>query len=212
MTRAVEQGSRYPGVFIHQTALVAADAIGAGTRIWAFCNLLPGARVGRDCQLCDRVFIEGGATLGDRVTVKCGVSVWAGITLEHGVFVGPGAMFTNDPHPRSGRHLGEYPRTTVGRFASLGAGSILLPGIRVGVYALVGAGAVVTRDVPDHALVVGNPARRVGWVCVCGERLPAEEEATVRCDACGRRYRTGVDGPTMIEGNDNPDDRVTDGE
>ena len=99
--------ARYPGVMIHDTALVAADEIGAGTRIWAFCNLLPGSRVGRDCQICDRVFVENGAVLGDRVTVKCGVSIWDGITLEDGGFVGPGVMFTNDPYPRSVRHLAQ---------------------------------------------------------------------------------------------------------
>jgi acetyltransferase-like isoleucine patch superfamily enzyme len=122
----------YPGVFIHETAIVASDSIGAGTRVWAFCNLLPGSRIGADCQICDRVFIENGASLGNGVTVKCGVSIWTGITIEDGVFVGPDVVFTNDPRPRSRRHLPSYPQTLVRRHASLGGGAVLLPGITIG--------------------------------------------------------------------------------
>jgi UDP-2-acetamido-3-amino-2,3-dideoxy-glucuronate N-acetyltransferase len=180
----------YPDVFIHETAIVKSDAIGAGTRVWAFCNLLPGSVLGADCQICDRVFIENGATLGDRVTVKCGVSIWTGITLEDDVFVGPGVVFTNDPRPRSRQHLPSYPETRVRRWASLGAGSILLPGITIGEYALVGAGAVVTKDVPSFALVVGNPARRIGWVCVCAARLSGPT-----CAECGRAFEYTADAP-----------------
>ena len=147
---------------IHPTALVASRSVGEGTRIWAFCNVLPGAVIGRDCNICDRCFIENDVVLGDRVTVKCGVSLYDGLRLEDDVFVGPDVTFTNDPRPRSGVQLPEYPRTLIRAGASLGAGSVILPGITVGRWALVGAGSVVTRDIPDFALVYGNPARRPG--------------------------------------------------
>lgn len=190
----------YPGVFVHETAIVKSDAIGAGTRVWAYCNLLPGSRIGADCQICDRVFIENGVILGDRVTVKCGVSLWTGVTIEDGVFIGPAAVFTNDPHPRSQRHIASYPETRVRRYASLGAGSVLLPGLTIGEYALVGAGAVVTRDVPPFALVVGNPARRVGWVCVCATRLRGGT-----CAECGRMFEFSEDAPPrLLSGSEDP--------
>jgi len=197
--RSRNRASRYPGVFIHPTALVESDSVGEGTRIWAFCNLLEGSTIGKDCQICDRVFIENGATLGDRVTVKCGVSIWTGITIEDGVFVGPDVVFTNDPRPRSGRHLGRYPETRICRYASLGGGAIILPGLTVGEYALVGSGAVVTRDVPPHALVLGNPARQNGWVCVCGATLDGTS-----CKTCGRRYEMLKRGPRLIGGSPDP--------
>jgi acetyltransferase-like isoleucine patch superfamily enzyme len=195
------QRHQYPGVFTHETALVASSQIGAGTKIWAYCNLLEGSRVGRDCQICDRVFLEDGATLGNRVTVKCGVSIWKGISVEDDVFIGPGVMFTNDRFPRSRRHLAEHPQTVIGRYASLCAGAVLLPGIRVGSYALVGAGAVVTRDVPDFGLVYGNPARQHGWVCVCGARLDSAGPALVCQQACGRAYVLEANGPVLVQGN-----------
>ena len=191
---------RYPNVFIHETAIVNSDAIGAGTRIWAFCNLLPGSRLGAECQICDRVFIENGVVIGDGVTVKCGVSIWTGVIIEDGVVVGPDVVFTNDPHPRAGRHLARYPETRVRRYASLGAGSVLLPGITIGEYALTGAGAVVTSDVESFALVIGNPARRVGWVCVCAARLRGPV-----CEECGRTFEYDENTPPrLISGSDNP--------
>jgi UDP-2-acetamido-3-amino-2,3-dideoxy-glucuronate N-acetyltransferase len=206
-----EASGRYPGVYLHPTALVEADSIGPGTRVWVFCNLMAGSRIGAGCQICDRCFVEKGAVLGDGVTLKCGVSVWDGITLEEGVFVGPGVMFTNDPRPRSGRHLAEYPRTVVERFASLGAGCIILPGLRVGHHAMIAAGAVVTRDVPAFALVAGNPARRVGWVCVCGGRIREEAGAASACGDCGRRFRWAGSGPLLAAGSDDPRGGAGDG-
>lgn len=179
-------------IAIHPTALVASKQIGEGTRIWAFVNVLEGARIGRECNICDRCFLENDVVLGDRVTVKCGVSLYDGLALEDDVFVGPGVIFSNDPRPRSGRHLEAYPATRVRRGASLGAGAILLPGITVGRFAMVGAGALVTRDVPDFALVYGSPARIHGHVCRCGKTLRFDGGAAT-C-SCGGRYTLGPGG------------------
>ena len=145
--------------FQHSTAIVESEKIGDGTRIWAFVHILRGAVIGKDCNICDGVFIETDVEIGDRVTIKCGVQLWDGIGLEDDVFVGPNVSFTNDPFPRSRQWLDEYPRTVICHGASLGAGSVILPGIRVGENAMVGAGSVVTKDVPANVVVVGNPAR-----------------------------------------------------
>jgi acetyltransferase-like isoleucine patch superfamily enzyme len=174
-------------ISIHPTALVASRQIGEGTRIWAFVNILAGARIGRDCNICDRCFIENDVVLGDRVTVKCGISIYDGVVLEDDVFVGPDVTFSNDLRPRSRQHLSDHPRTLVQTGASLGAGAILLPGITIGRFAMVGAGALVTRDVSDHTLVYGSPARMHGHVSRCGNGLRFEDGAAA-C-ACGRRYR-----------------------
>jgi len=178
----------------HPTALVASKAIGDGTRIWAFVNILAGARIGRDCNICDRCFIENDVVLGDRVTVKCGVSLYDGLTLEDDVFVGPDVTFANDPRPRSGRHLDRYPATRVREGASLGAGAILLPGVTVGRFAMVGAGALVTRDVPDYSLAYGSPARVHGHVGRCGSTLRFDDGSGSATCSCGRRYARGEDG------------------
>src|SRR4051812_38198505 len=150
-------------VFVHPQGLCESAEVGAGTRVWAFAHVLEGARVGAECNICDGVFVEGGAVVGDRVTVKCGVQLWDGVELEDDVFVGPNATFTNDPMPRSRRWLESYPRTVVRAGASIGANATILPGIEIGRGAMVGAGAVVTRSVPPHAIVVGNPARIHGY-------------------------------------------------
>ena len=151
--------------FIHPAALVEPGAVvGGGTRVWAFAHILPGAVVGRDCNICDHVFIEQDARIGNRVTVKPGVQLWLGVTVEDDVFVGPNATFTNDLFPRSRDYPPERPRTLVRRRASIGANATILAGTVVGTNAMVGAGAVVTRDVPPNAIVAGNPARIVGYV------------------------------------------------
>ncbi len=145
--------------FKHAKALVESKAIGARTRIWAFTHILKGARLGKDCNICDHVFIENDVVLGDRVTVKCGVQLWDGLRVEDDVFIGPNATFTNDPHPRSKRHLSRYPVTRLEKGCSIGANATLLPGITIGRGAMVGAGAVVTRDVRARTLVTGSPAK-----------------------------------------------------
>lgn len=151
--------------FVHPHAIVETGAsIGTGSRIWAFAHVLAGARVGANCNLCDHVLVEGGVTIGDRVTLKSGVYLWDGIYVEDDVFIGPNATFTNDRFPRSGRRPAEYARCLVKCGASIGANATILPGITIGAGAMVGAGAVVTRDVPAHAIVVGNPARITGYV------------------------------------------------
>src|ERR1700736_3377799 len=150
--------------FQHSAAIVETDRIGDGTRVWAFAHILPGARIGADCNICDHTFLENDVVVGDRVTVKCGVQLWDGVTLEDDVFVGPNATFTNDAFPRSGQHQETVSRTLVRRGASIGANATILPGITIGERAMVGSGSVVTRDVPPDAIVGGNPARIFGYV------------------------------------------------
>ena len=150
--------------FIHEQAIVEPGAlIGAKTRVWAFAHILPGARVGEDCNICDHCFIEGAAVVGNRVTVKCGVQLWTGVVLEDDVFVGPNVAFANDPFPRSKRHPEKFATTLVRQGASIGANATILPGVVIGRNAMVGAGAVVTKDVPANAIVVGNPAYIKGY-------------------------------------------------
>lgn len=171
--------------FVHERGLCESDAVGPGTRIWAFAHVMKGAVVGAGCNVCDHAFVEGGARLGDRVTLKNAVLVWDGVTLEDDVFVGPNAVFTNVTRPRVGFKRGReaFEQTLVRRGATIGANATIVCGVTVGERAFVGAGALVHRDVPARALVVGNPARRIGWVCDCGEKLPA----SLAC-GCGRAY------------------------
>jgi UDP-2-acetamido-3-amino-2,3-dideoxy-glucuronate N-acetyltransferase len=180
-------------VFIHPNALVERGArLGDRTRIWAFAHVLPGAQIGSDCNVCDSVFIENDVVVGDRVTVKCGVQLWDGLRIEDDAFIGPNATFTNDLLPRSKQHSQEFPKTTICKGASIGANATVLPGRKIGAWAMVGAGSVVTRDVPDFALVTGNPARLAGWVCRCGQKLGSFAGGAVSC-SCGRAYRIIAD-------------------
>ncbi|MBM4442827.1 MAG: N-acetyltransferase [Candidatus Rokubacteria bacterium] len=176
-----------PGVYRHPTALVETTAIGDGTRIWAFAHVMDGARVGRRCNIGDQCFVEAGAVIGDDVTVKNGVSVWAHVRVEDGVFLGPNVALTNDRRPRSRAPWTPVP-TVIATGATIGANATIVCGCDIGAYAMIGAGAVVTKPVPPHALVVGNPGRVVGYVCACGERL-LTRGATAQCRACPRRYR-----------------------
>ncbi len=185
---------------VHPRALCESDRVGEGTRIWAFAHVMNGAEAGAACNIGEHVFLERGARVGDRVTIKNGVCLWDGVTIEDDAFIGPGVVFTNDRYPRSPRLEAVQARyahaenwrepTTVGRGASIGAGSILLCGVTIGAFAMIGAGALVTRDVLAHAWMLGRPARRVGWACVCGRKLDAE----LCCEACGRRHRAGAAG------------------
>jgi UDP-2-acetamido-3-amino-2,3-dideoxy-glucuronate N-acetyltransferase len=152
--------------FIHPTSLVSTEKIGEKTKIWAFCNVLSGARIGDDCNINDHVFLENDVIVGNRVTIKCGVQLWDGIELEDDVFVGPNVTFSNDPFPRSKKHLKKYPKTLVKKGASIGSNATILPGIIIGLNSMVGAGAVVTKNVPPNAIVVGNPAKIKGYVNV----------------------------------------------
>ncbi|MBF9222162.1 acyltransferase [Hymenobacter ruricola] len=157
--------------YCHPQALVESTAIGAGTRVWAFAHVLPGATIGTGCNICDHCFVENKVTIGNDVTLKCGVYLWDGIVLENNVFVGPNVVFTNDVRPRSKNAAYALLPTVVQHGASLGANSTILAGITIGRYALTGIGAVVTRDVPAYALVYGNPARQHGWVDEQGDKL-----------------------------------------
>ncbi len=156
----------------------------------AFAHVLPGARVGRNCNICDCAFVEDGATLGDHVTVKNGTLVFRGVTCEEEVFLGPNVLFTNDLRPRAAARVAadDLVRTMVRRGASLGAGTVVVCGIEIGEFAFAAAGSVVTRDVPAHGFVAGNPAVQKGWVCRCGTRL--DDDLT--CTACGEHYTLDV--------------------
>ena len=182
--------------FVHKSALVETAQIGAGTRVWAFVHILKGAVIGANCNIGDHCFMEGGVTVGNDVVIKNGVSLWDGVTIEDRVFVGPNVAFTNDHVPRAKVFHEEYDRVTVKEGASLGANATVVGPRVVGRYALVGAGSVVTKDVPDYGMVVGNPGRWVGWVCRCGTRLEFGEAVETSC-GCGLTYLR--DGATVLE-------------
>lgn len=199
--------SRTSSPRIHPKALVDTVRIGRGTRVWAHAHIMAGALVGRDCNVGEQVFIEGGVTVGNRVTLKNGVMLWRGVVVEDEVFVGPGVIFTNDRNPRSprARDIGQRYhssawclRTRVQRGASLGAGVILLPGVTIGRFAMVGAGAVVTEDVPDHALMLGHPARWCGWVSPAGGKLAFGPNGTAVCPFTRTRWRLACGGIRRI--------------
>jgi UDP-2-acetamido-3-amino-2,3-dideoxy-glucuronate N-acetyltransferase len=178
-----------PDYFVHQSSYVDDGAvIGRGTKIWHFCHVLPGAVIGERCNLGQNVVVMGGTRLGDNVKVQNNVSIYEGVTLEDDVFCGPSCVFTNVVNPRS--HVSrksEYRSTLVRRGASIGANATIICGVTLGEYSFVGAGAVVRSDVPAHAVMVGVPARRVGWICQCGLTLTLQDGAA-RCPGCGAGY------------------------
>lgn len=183
--------------FAHPTALVEAERVGSNTRIWAFCNVQRGAVIGSDCNICDGCFIEENVVIGDRVTVKNGVSLWDGTVVEDDVFIGPNAVFTNDVYPRSRVHHDEPERTLIKEGATIGAGAVVVAGHSVGRHAFVGAGAVVTKNVPDFTMWYGNPAVFVDYVCKCTRRLSFRHgEHQTRC-VCGLSYSL-VDGRAVL--------------
>jgi UDP-2-acetamido-3-amino-2,3-dideoxy-glucuronate N-acetyltransferase len=180
--------------FVHESSYVDEPCeIGEGTKIWHFCHVMKGSKIGRDCNIGQNVVISPAVVLGNNVKIQNNVSVYTGVELEDDVFCGPSMVFTNVVNPRS--HVSrkdEYRRTLVRRGASIGANATIVCGHTIGRYAFIGAGAVVTKDVPDFALALGNPARVAGWVCMCGVRLSLEsslsEGKVVQCGACGASY------------------------
>jgi UDP-2-acetamido-3-amino-2,3-dideoxy-glucuronate N-acetyltransferase len=179
-------------VMVHNNAIVETQSIGPGSRVWAFAHILPGAVIGSDANICDHVFIENDVCIGDRVTIKCGVQIWDGLRIEDDVFIGPNATFTNDLRPRSKQYPDQFLKTYVKRGASIGANATILPGLTIGSNSMVGAGAVVTRNVPPNAIVVGNPAQITGYVDARDGRAEQVEtvaapERSERELACGAR-------------------------
>jgi UDP-2-acetamido-3-amino-2,3-dideoxy-glucuronate N-acetyltransferase len=207
-----------PSARVHATADLEADVtVGPRTSIWHRAQVRVGARIGADCVIGRDAFIDEAVTLGDRVKVQNLALVYHGVTVEDGVFIGPNAILTNDRYPRAITATGELARAedwqvspiTLRHGCSIGAGAVVVAGTDVGRFATVGAGAVVTRDVPDHALVVGNPARRLGWVCACGNRLSAATgkpapatpgpDDELLCTVCERRFLYIPDAETIRE-------------
>ncbi|MEM9073184.1 MAG: acyltransferase [Myxococcota bacterium] len=183
--------SELADVFVHETAVVDEGAvIGRGTKVWHFVHICGGAKVGERCVLGQNVFVGPGVVLGNGVKVQNNVSLYAGVEVEDDVFLGPSCVLTNVNNPRAHvERKDEFRPTRLRKGCTIGANATVVCGHEVGNYAFVGAGAVVTRDVAPYALVVGTPARRLGWVCRCGERLPSGE--AVACARCGRRYQIG---------------------
>ena len=186
-----------PTARIHATADLEADvSVGAGTSIWHRSQIRDGARIGAECVIGRDVFIDEGVRLGDRVKVQNLALVYHGVTVEDGVFIGPNAILTNDRYPRAITATGELARAddwtvspiTLRYGCSIGAGAVVVAGIDVGRFATIGAGSVVTRPVPDHALAVGSPARRIGWVCACGQRLVGDDGSPARADHRGAAH------------------------
>ncbi len=173
-------------VYIHPKALVETDQIGPRTRVWAFAHIMKGAVIGSDCNICDHSFVESSVRIGNRVKIKNGVAVWEKVTIEDDVFLGPYCVLTNDFNPRAAIAKGSdgLLPTLVKKGATIGANATVVCGITIGEYAFIAAGAVVTRDVPSYALVVGVPAKLTGYVCQCGEKINFELACT-----CGRKYQ-----------------------
>lgn len=188
-------------VFVHEKAMCESDTVGAGTRIWAHAHVMKGAVVGEGCNIGEGSFVETGAVLGNHCTVKNGVSVWDKVVCEDYVFLGPDSCFTNDFLPRAAFKKDpatEFRATRIREGASIGANATIVCGVTIGCHAMVGAGAVVTRDVPDFGLVIGSPAKSLGWVGRYGARLQFDEFGQARCEKTGDVYRL-KDGVVTIE-------------
>jgi acetyltransferase-like isoleucine patch superfamily enzyme len=189
-------GAKSPKHYQHPNALVESTKIGAGTRVWAFAHVMDGAVIGKDCNVGDHAFVEAGAKIGNGVTIKNGVAVWEGVTVDDFAFLGPNCVFTNDLRPRSPRFPGGKMRyqtkswvskTRVCKGASIGANATVVCGVEIGAFAMIGAGAVVTHDVPPYTLMLGVPARASGHVCECGDALTFTA-GKAKCAQCGAMY------------------------
>jgi acetyltransferase-like isoleucine patch superfamily enzyme len=173
--------------YIHPKAVVDTKAIGDKTRIWAFVHILKGAVIGSNCNICDHCFIENDVTIGDDVTIKSGVYIWDGTKIEDNCFIGPNVSFTNDLYPRSKVYPKKFPPLLIKEGASIGAGSVLLVGVTIGKYAMVGAGSIVTKNIGDYELVYGNPARNHGYICKCKNKITPKVNKISKCN-CGTSY------------------------
>ncbi len=171
--------------FVHPQALVETEQIGEGTRVWAFAHVMKDAVLGEHCNICDHAFVESNVRIGNGVTIKNGVAVWDGVSLGNHVFVGPNAVFTNDLNPRAEvkKTREQFVLTDVQEGATIGANATIVCGVTIGRYAFIGAGTVVIRNVPSYAMLVGNPARQIGYMCECGTRLNDSLECS-----CGNRF------------------------
>lgn len=176
------------GYFIHEKAIVETTKIGDNTRIWAFVHILPKAIIGKNVNICDFCFVENEVVIGDNVTIKSGVHLWDGINIEDSVFIGPSAVFTNDRLPRSKNTEFDKQKTILKKGCSVGANTTILPGITIGEYSMVGAGSVVTKDIPNFAVYFGNPARQHGYICICSNTFNlTKNESSYQCK-CDRKY------------------------
>ncbi|MEK3675537.1 acyltransferase [Paenibacillus sp. FSL R10-2771] len=170
--------------FAHSHAIVESKKIGADTRIWAFAHILPDVEIGRNCNINDHTFIENDVTIGDNVTIKSGVYIWDGARIGNNVFIGPNVTFTNDIRPRSKQYPSEFLKTLLDDYCSIGANSTIIAGNTIGKYAMIGAGSVVTTDIPNNTLWYGNPAKFKGYICNCGEKI----DENFKCLECGHEY------------------------
>jgi len=179
-------------VFVHERGLCESESVGKGTRVWAFAHVMKGATIGEGCNVGGGAFVESGVVIGDRVTIKNGVQIYDKVTIEDDVFLGPNMIFTNDMNPRAAfkKPVDEFLPTLVKTGVSIGANATIVCGVTLGEHAFIGAGTVVIRDVPAHAMMVGNPAKQIGWMCVCGGKL-GETEGTFWCADCDRNYELG---------------------
>ena len=179
-------------VYVHPSAFVDEGVkIGEGTKIWHFCHVFGGAEIGQDCKIGQNVVIHKSVVIGNNVKIQNNVSIYDGVTLENDVFCGPSCVFTNIFNPRSAVNRNDpkfYRPTLVAQGATIGANATIVCGVKIGRYAFIGAGSVVTRDVPDHALVYGSPAKQHGWMCECGEKIKSVK-TQLRCAVCGLGYK-----------------------
>lgn len=189
------------GYFAHPTAVIdPGSSIGPNTKVWHFCHIMNGALIGEGCTLGQNVFVSNGAVLGRKIKVQNNVSIYSGVVLEDDVFIGPSVVFTNVKNPRSEiNRKDSFLQTIVHRGATIGANCTVLAGVRVGKYAFVGAGTVLTKDVPAFALVLGNPGRHIGWMSAAGYRLEFNDRGEAKCPQTGQLYHRKDNGIVMVE-------------